>query len=541
MTDISAIRAETDARLRAESEYRALTDSTASAIVSVGSNGLIRTWNRAAETVFGYTQEEVAGSPLTMLMPERFRKDHTAALARVSAGGERRILGPAELVALRKDGTEFPIELSLGAWEWNGDLMHTGVITDIADRVAAREELESSHAVLSNLLESKDRLIAAVSHELRTPLTSIYGYARLLADEADSLPPEQRAEFHRVIAEQSSDVSGIIEDLLVASRTGSEAIRVSASPVNLAEIVREVIERQGFDEKVQIEIAGQAAALVDRLRLRQIIRNLLANVVRHWGMKCRVNIRRNTHTSIVEVSDNGDGAPEQSVEHIFEAFHTAGTREKTPVDSIGIGLSVSRRLARLMGGDLTYRRDAGWTRFELEVPAFGATPAETGQTPPVKNSTRQSGFVLEVGMPVGLTTTVDEGRAAMGCGGPGSGTCPLVEGDGCALASSAAAIVFHLDLDDAYNRDILRCYREGLGPDIPIEVHIKAGDEITYAEDLVGTTTVIEAADPPPDKSGSRTESSRAPQVAGTDHQEPVHAAFDENGSRLRVGVDPSP
>lgn len=235
-------------------------------------------------------------------------------------------------------------------------------MTDITQRKVVEEQMAA-------LVEAKDEFIAAVSHELRTPLTAVYGSAEILADQ-DSLSAADRAELTRFIATESAELVHIIEDLLVAARADIGNLSVRITPIELAAEVTaalQAVSTAGIDRSIDTSgVSGRAMA--DALRFRQIMRNLLSNAVRYGGDTIRVTSCRTGSLALVRVTDDGAGIPESQWETIFEPYHRAHTRPGVP-GSVGLGLTVARQLAGLMGGELTYRRHRGLSTFELALPA----------------------------------------------------------------------------------------------------------------------------------------------------------------------------
>lgn len=239
----------------------------------------------------------------------------------------------------------------------------------VSDQTEERAlELVKTNTELEHLVKAKDEFIASVSHELRTPLTAVVGFARKLSDNPDQFGAEEAAAITRIIAEQSSDVAAIIDDLLVAARADIGRVRVLSERVDLrAEVQAASLALSARREVIRLP-HETAVARGDRLRVRQIFRNLLVNAVRYGGSEVIVEIVPSDQTVIVKVADNGPGIPLRDRDHLFEPyFH--GNRAIGQPASIGLGLTVSRQLARLMGGDLVYRHKARGSVFELTLPS----------------------------------------------------------------------------------------------------------------------------------------------------------------------------
>jgi signal transduction histidine kinase len=228
-------------------------------------------------------------------------------------------------------------------------------------------EVRTLKAKLEEQVQSKDQLIASVSHELRTPLTGVIGIADLLQASVELADPAEVRELIGMIVSQGRELSNIIDDLLVQAKAGNGTLKVFPQPIDLPSEISAVVATSSVPGTRIEEGPGLRPALVDPLRLRQVVRNLLTNSVRYGGPVVHVEIGRANAGFEVRVVDNGEGVPEQHEESIFEPYETAHTQTAQP-GSVGLGLPVSRSIARLMGGDLTYARRGPNTVFTLWVP-----------------------------------------------------------------------------------------------------------------------------------------------------------------------------
>ena len=217
--------------------------------------------------------------------------------------------------------------------------------------------------------ESKDRFLAGVSHELRTPLTAVVGYASILKSAWPSLDVEEREELLDVLHQQSGEVAGIVEDLLVATRLDTDELSFSVGRVSLAGEVENATSSLIVPAGKQYEasVAERIEVMADAGRLRQILRNLISNAFRYGGSKVKVDVAVVGSLVALTVSDDGEGLPRDEWESIFDAYYRSHHRAGQP-DSVGLGLTVSRQLARRMGGDLTYRTAGGKSLFILTLP-----------------------------------------------------------------------------------------------------------------------------------------------------------------------------
>jgi signal transduction histidine kinase len=241
----------------------------------------------------------------------------------------------------------------------------SGHLSLAAARAQLTEDLRRSNEELRRAHNARAEFVASVSHEIRTPLTGIVGLATTMHDHIAELPHSEIAEFAGLISRQAVEVTELVDDLLVASRAETGTLRVSVEPVDVAAAITSTIESLG--DAVEPTVTGTGhRALVDSLRFRQIIRNLLTNAARHGGPDIRIDCRTENGEVFVAVSDDGEGVPPHRVATMFEPFDLAGGGHR---ESVGLGLTVARSLAKAMGGDLEYSRDTGRTVMTVRVPA----------------------------------------------------------------------------------------------------------------------------------------------------------------------------
>jgi signal transduction histidine kinase len=228
-------------------------------------------------------------------------------------------------------------------------------------------DLRQTERNLMDLLRSKDEFVATVSHELRTPLTAVVGLAEELRDSASPLGGEEVRDLLGLLASESNEVSAIVEDLLTAARGDSGNVTITAGDVDLRREVDTVLRTLG-DRPVLTASDEPAIARADAARVRQVLRNLLVNAQRYGGPLIAVRVKAANEVVSIEVCDNGPPLPEHQRHAIFERFYRAGQKPGLTA-SMGLGLAVSRELAHLMEGDLTYHHDGTSSVFTLRLPA----------------------------------------------------------------------------------------------------------------------------------------------------------------------------
>ncbi len=243
------------------------------------------------------------------------------------------------------------------------------------------EKLTMETERLEHLVRSKDEFVASVSHELRTPLSAVLGFAEILRDDRVDLTPVERAELTTTIAREAYDLAGIVEDLLVAARAEIDSIHISQVAVDVGANCAQVVEVLPEIDQARITISEpteRVRAIGDPVRLRQIVRNLITNAIRYGGDAVVIEYATRDDRVVLWVRDNGEVIPPPAHERIFLPYfsaHDAGSRPS----SVGLGLTVSRQLAEMMGGHLAYAHDGRWSVFELDLPAF--KHAENAENP----------------------------------------------------------------------------------------------------------------------------------------------------------------
>lgn len=351
----------------ANERFRVSVESAPNGMIMIDQLGQIVLVNTTAEQMFGYPREELLDQPVEMLIPERFREDHLSAQRAFFTEPIARSMGAGrDLYGLRKDGSEFPVEIGLNPIATSQGLRVLSTIIDITERKAAEAEreqlLRSERAARSEAERAsrmKDEFLATLSHELRTPLTAILGWAQMLLRREidDDMINEGLATIERNAKVQTQ----IIEDLLDMSRIISGKIRLDVQLVELPEIIEAAIAtvQPAADAKgVRLQkILDPRVPVVrgDASRLQQIVWNLLSNAVKFTPKGGRVQValeRVNSHIEI-NVSDTGEGMEEQFIPHLFERFRQADSSFTRPHAGLGIGLALVKHLTELHGGSVS--------------------------------------------------------------------------------------------------------------------------------------------------------------------------------------------
>jgi PAS domain S-box-containing protein len=327
-------------------------DSTFDAIVSADGRGNIVAWNRGAERIFGYREGEVLGRPLATLMPERYREAHRTGLARASATGETRIIGrTVEFPGLHKDGTEFPLELSLSRWTAREETFYSGIIRDVTER----KQVE----------QMKSDFVSFVTHQLRTPLAGIKWMLELVGQSPHV--PEEPASYVQDAREAAERLIGLVNDLLDVSRLESGRLKITPGPVNLGELTRSVLDDlvtlvREKGHRLSMEGADRVPTVTaDPQLLRQVILNLTSNAIKYTPPGGDVAIRMEVANGAVRwaIRDSGIGIPKESRARLFEKFFRADNVHTISTEGTGLGLYLVRLILEKFSGEVWCESEEG--------------------------------------------------------------------------------------------------------------------------------------------------------------------------------------
>ena len=340
----------------------ALIESADDAIISKTLEGIITSWNKGAERIFGYTADEVIGKPVTILIPPGQEDEEPAILARLRAG-ER--IEHYETIRVRKDGTRIHISLTVSPIKGpKGDIIGASKIArDITEQIQAHTELDAAYRQAEESSRLKEEFLATISHELRTPLSAILGWARML--RLGQLSEENAAKALDTIERNARAQAQLIDDLLDVSRIVTGKLRMDVRPSDpssfidaAVDAVRPAAEAKGVRMQKVMD-TGLISIPGDPVRLQQVIWNLLSNAIKFTPRGGRVQIRServNSHLEIV-VSDTGQGISPDFLPHVFDRFRQADQKTSRQHGGMGLGLAIVRHLVELHGGNVSAASD----------------------------------------------------------------------------------------------------------------------------------------------------------------------------------------
>ncbi len=327
-------------------------ESTSEAVISADSQGRIVAWNSGARRIFGYSEDEVLNRSLTLLMPERYREAHSRALQRAAVASAPPLAGRVvELHGLRKDGTEFPLDLSLSRWTLRQETFFSGIIRDIT----ARKQVE----------QMKSDFVSFATHQLRTPLSGIKWLLEL-ASEVTEVPEETRV-YIQDARESAERLIQLVDDLLNVSRMEGGRLTLNPAETALCDVTRSVLGDletliHGKNHHVSVEEIGRVpSVLVDPQLFRQVILNLVSNAVKYTpaGGEIAVMVCRRSDEIHWVIRDTGIGIPRDAQQRLFEKFFRADNAVVSATEGTGLGLHLARLIVERHGGRIWCESEEG--------------------------------------------------------------------------------------------------------------------------------------------------------------------------------------
>jgi PAS domain S-box-containing protein len=369
----AAVRDATE-RKEAEARFEALLEAAPDAIVVADAEGVITVANHRATDLFGYSRDELVGQPVEMLVPTQSRHRHPDLRRGYVGHPAVRPMGAGlQLWAVRKDGSKFPVDISLSPLETPAGMLVSAAVRDITDRLAGEEALRAAKEEAEEANLAKSEFLSRMSHELRTPLTAILGFTELL--QMGGMAADQRDVFVDRTHRAGQHLLALINDILDISRVEAGSLSISIEPVDAAPLVEEAIELIApMAKSRRIAVANtvhDVMVMADMGRLRQVLLNLLSNAVKYNRESGAITIssRAVGDSVAIAVSDTGLGIAEQDLPRLFQPFERLGV-QTGEIEGTGIGLAISRGLVDLMGGTIDVTSAVGeGTRFTITLPS----------------------------------------------------------------------------------------------------------------------------------------------------------------------------
>ncbi len=349
-----------------EEQFRSLAQTASEAIIIINDEGNIIFWNEAANNMFQYTTDEVIGKDLhKLLTPSKYIDQANKGFSKFRETGKGDILGKTQsLEGIRKDGTIFPLELSVSKFLKNGKWHATGFIRDITQRKKDEEELRQAKEKAEESDRLKTAFLANMSHEIRTPMNAILGFSELLS--MSDLSDEERTEFIKLIQNNSNSLLNLINDIIDIAKIEAEQLHIHTTEFSINELLNDILktysEIKNNQDKGNIELVlnipdpkKDLFLFSDQNRVNQVVSNLVGNSLKYsekgkieFGYKLIVKDQQNFIEFFVK--DNGIGIPENKIDVIFDRFRQGDDSYTREYGGTGLGLAISKNIAKLLNG-----------------------------------------------------------------------------------------------------------------------------------------------------------------------------------------------
>jgi PAS domain S-box-containing protein len=361
-----------------ESKNRAILKTMIGSIIVIDSKGIVEFFNPAAEEIFGYSADDIIGHNVNRLMPEPYNNEHDTYINNYLTTGQRKVIGIGrEVVAKRKDGSLFPIELAVNEMKEGDALKFVGRIIDITERKAAEQALIKAKEQAEESNRLKSEFLNVISHELRTPLTIMLGNLPLLTDPDDLPEADEIADIAKDIEDSGRHLLALINDLLDLSKIEAGKMTINKELLSVATLTQDVItsvKTMAFEKNVMIKTEiDDIEVFADPIRLKQILLNLLGNAVKFTENGfIKVKIKPMAHQVHFSIEDTGCGIDEQDIPLIFNAFRQSDSSVARRADGTGLGLAITKKLVELHNGEISVKSQLGkGSVFSFSIPKHG--------------------------------------------------------------------------------------------------------------------------------------------------------------------------
>lgn len=352
--------------------------NAADGIIVIDQDGLIDTFNDAAQAMFGYEEHECLGEPISMLMSEPHASKHPSYIQTHMKTGRSNVIGQGrEVDSRRKDGAVFPMYLAVSKIELGDRILFSGICRDLSQEKAAAQELVKAKAQAERANQAKSEFLASMSHELRTPLNGIIGFSQLLEYMPDEPLSKNQTAYANMITDAGQHLLSLINDILDLTRIETEGFSLSIETIDPVEAIDNCLTLSvPTAEKYDVTFSKEdfegpmPMVLADEMRFKQVLMNLLSNAAKYniAGGTAVIKAEQRNDNMRFSVTDTGPGIEQKRIGELFEPFNRLG-QETGNIEGTGIGLSITQNLIRRMNGDMGVDSTVGeGSTFWFELP-----------------------------------------------------------------------------------------------------------------------------------------------------------------------------
>ena len=345
----------------------AVIDNIVDAIITIDADGKIESFNRAATTIFGYSEDEVMDRNVKMLMPDPYQSEHDGYLAHHNKTGEKKIIGIGrEVVGKRKNNSTFPMELAVSEISIDKTKHFVGIVRDITER--------------KRIEQMQKEFVSTVSHELRTPLTSISGSLGLVLGGVTGELPEKAKDLLKIANNNSERLIHLINDILDIEKMSAGKMQFDFNVVDIMPVISQAIDaNRGYGEKLNVTftfnstVSAPLMVRVDEKRIEQVMSNLLSNAAKYSPSGEQVTITLDVLDQAVRISvhDQGKGIPEAFRAKVFDKFAQADSSDTRQKGGTGLGLNITKAIVEQHQGQIDFNCEAGQgTTFNVTLPLW---------------------------------------------------------------------------------------------------------------------------------------------------------------------------
>lgn len=382
-----------------EDKFKAITQSTHDAIIMMDEKGLISFVNRTCTTMFGYTKEEMLNADLhELIAPPQYLSSFRHGFETFKTTGEGFVVGRTlEIEARRKNGSKFPVELSISSAKMNDSWYSIGIIRDITERRRAERDIVEASEAAENASRTKSEFLANMSHEIRTPLNTVIGATSLLLE---TYLDDEQMKLVKMMHSSGESLLALINDILDISRIEAGKITLEEIPFNLNDLLKKICDtlsvrsnEKNLEMTYEIKPGVPDELLGDPNKLRQILVNLIGNAIKFTekgSIRVSVEDMETTWNNLIlkfSISDTGIGIPSAKLESIFNTFTQADASVTRKFGGTGLGLAISRKLVHLMQGEISVESTRGEGSTFSFTAKFDFTEKGEGKTAEIRDNT----------------------------------------------------------------------------------------------------------------------------------------------------------